>query len=137
MELQLTSKPALPSDRSFGLTFAAVFALLAGWLVYKGNAYWMTCLGASAAFALVAVVFARVLHPLNVAWMWFGGLLNKIVSPIVLGIIFFVVFAPVGLLFRLRGRDLLNRKFDASAPSYWLHRTPPGPDAERSFPHQF
>lgn len=133
----MTSKLPLPSDRSFGLTFAAVFALLAGWLAYKGSPHWMASLGASGAFAALAVVFAKVLHPLNVAWMWFGGLLNRIVSPIVLGIIFFVVFAPVGLFFRLRSRDLLNRKFDPTAPSYWLHRTPPGPDAERSFPRQF
>jgi hypothetical protein len=97
----------------------------------------MASLGATGAFAALAVMFARVLHPLNVAWMWFGGLLGKIVSPVVLGIIFVVVFAPVGLLFKLRGRDLLNRTFDPAAPSYWLHRAPPGPDAERSFPRQF
>jgi hypothetical protein len=133
----LTTKPPLPSDRSFGLTFAAVFALLAGWLAYKGNAYWVVCLGASAAFAVLAMAIARVLHPLNVAWMKFGGLLHRIVSPIVLGVIFFGVFTPVALIFKLRGRDALSRKFEPSQPSYWLHRTPPGPDAARSFPRQF
>ncbi len=133
----MTTKPPLPSDRSFGLTFAAVFALLAGWLAYKGNGYWVVSLGASAAFAVLAIAIARVLHPLNVAWMWFGGVLHRIVSPIVLGIIFFGVFTPVALIFKLRGRDALNRKFESSQPSYWLHRTPPGPDAERSFPRQF
>ncbi len=136
-ELQLTTKPPLPSDRSFGLTFAAVFAVLAGWLAYKGNGNWTVFLGASAVFALLAMVLARVLRPLNVAWMWFGGLLHKVVSPIVLGIIFFGVFTPFALVFKLRGRDALNRKFESSRPSYWLHRTPPGPDAERSFPRQF
>ena len=133
----MTTKPPLPSDRSFGLTFAAVFALLAGWLAYKGNGYWVASLGVSAAFAMLAVVIAKLLHPLNVAWMWFGGVLHRIVSPMVLGIIYFGGFTPVALVFKLRGRDALNRKFESSRPSYWLHRTPPGPDAERSFPRQF
>lgn len=133
----MTTKPTLPSDRSFGLTFAAVFALLAGWLAYRGSVYWVASLGASAAFAVLAIAIARVLHPLNVAWMWFGGVLHRIVSPIVLGIIFFGVFTPVALIFKLRGRDALNRKFESAQPSYWVHRTPPGPDAERSFPRQF
>ena len=133
----MTTKPPLPSDRSFGLTFAAVFALLAGWLAYKANSYWMASLGASAGFAVLALVIPQVLRPLNVAWMWFGGVLHRIVSPVVLGIIFFGVFMPFALVFKLRGRDVLNRKFDPSQPSYWLHRTPPGPDAERSFPRQF
>ena len=111
--------------------------MLAAWLAYRGSHYWIASLGVAAAFGLLALVFARVLHPLNVAWMWFGGVLNRIVSPIVLGVIFFVVFTPVALVFNLRGRDILSRKFEPSRPSYWLHRTPPGPDAERSFPRQF
>lgn len=133
----MTSKAPLPSDRSFGLTFAVVFALLAAWLAYKGSDHWMPCLAVSAGFGAVALVAARVLRPLNSGWMWFGRQLNRIVSPIVLGIIFFGMFMPVALLFRLRGRDVLNRRFDPSTSSYWLHRTPPGPDAERSFPRQF
>lgn len=133
----MTSTPALPTDRSFGRTFTAVFALLAAWLAYRGSNYWMASLAVSGAFLLLSTVAAKLLHPLNVAWMWFGGILNRIVSPIVLGIIYFLVFTPVALVFKLRGRDLLNRQFEASRQSYWLHRSPPGPDAERSFPRQF
>lgn len=133
----MNKKPPLPSDRSFGLTFAAIFAIVAAWLLYRGSSNWWPWISLSISFGAGALLFSRLLHPLNVAWMWFGGLLNRIVSPIVLGIIFFGMFMPVALLFRLRGRDVLNRKFDSSKPSYWLHRTPPGPDAERSFPRQF
>jgi hypothetical protein len=97
----------------------------------------MASLGVATAFAVLALLFARILHPLNVAWMWFGGILHRIVSPLMLGLIYFGVFTPVALFFRLRGRDVLNRKFEPSQPSYWLDRTPPGPDAERSFPRQF
>jgi hypothetical protein len=134
---RLTAKPPLPTDRSFGLTFAVVFTLLAAWLYYKGSGHWMASLGVATAFAVLALLFARILHPLNVAWMWFGGILHRIVSPLMLGLIYFGVFTPVALFFRLRGRDVLNRKFEPSQPSYWLDRTPPGPDAERSFPRQF
>ncbi len=127
----------MPTDRSFGLTFAAVFGLLAAWLAYRGSAYWLPSLVASASFALLALTLARVLHPLNVAWMWFGSILNRIVSPVVLGIIFFGVFTPISFLFRLRGRDAMNRSYSATGASYWIDRTPPGPDAPRSFPRQF
>lgn len=133
----MTAMPPLPTDRSFGLTFATVFVLLAAWMAYKGSGHWIVSLFASGGFAVTAMVFPKALHLLNVAWMWFGGLLNRIVSPVVLGIIFFLVFTPVALLFKIRGRDLLNRTFESSLPSYWLHRKPPGPDAKRSFPRQF
>jgi len=69
--------------------------------------------------------------------MWFGGVLNRVVSPVILGLIYFAVFTPVALFFAVSGRDALNRKFEPSKPSYWLDRTPPGPEAERSFPRQF
>ena len=133
----MSTRPSLPTDRSFGFTFAVVFGIVAAWLLYKGSAHWSAALAISAAFAAAAVLYARVLRPLNVAWMWFGGVLNRIVSPIILGLIYFAVFTPVALFFAARGRDPLNRKFEPSKPSYWLDRTPPGPDAERSFPRQF
>lgn len=106
-------------------------------MAYANSSYWPISLAVAVAFALVSLVAARLLHPLNIAWMWFGGVLNRIVSPVVLGVIFFVVFTPVALFFKVRGRDSLSRKFDPSLPTYWLQREPPGPDAERSFPRQF
>ena len=133
----MTAKPPLPTDRSFGLTFAAVFAVLTAWLVYTKSSFWLISLAVAAAFALLSLFADRLLHPLNVAWMWFGGVLNRIVSPVVLGVIFFLVFTPVALVFKVRGRDSMSRKFDPSLPTYWLQREPPGPDAPRSFPRQF
>ena len=134
----MTAKPPLPTDRSFGLTFAAVFTLLAAWLSYKGNSHWMASLGVATAFALLALVVRHgSCTPSTSPGCGSAGSCNRIVSPIILGIIYFAVFTPVALVFKLRGRDVLNRKFEPSQPSYWLHRTPPGPDAERSFPRQF
>ncbi len=129
-------KIKIPTDRNFGFTFAVVFGLVGAWLWWKKSRYGLHFLGAGAAFALVAAVIPKILHPLNVVWMQFGRLLNMIVSPVILGVIFFLVFTPVALWFRLIRRDALHRKFDRASTSYWLHRTPPGPEAE-SFPQQF
>lgn len=126
----------LPTDRSFGFTFAVVFALLGGWLLWKHSRYGVGVLSLGALFALVAVVVPKILHPLNIVWMRFGWLLNQIVSPIAMGVIFFGIFAPVGLLFRLKGRDALRRKFEPNSKSYWILRDPPGPDG-KTLPRQF
>ena len=129
----------LPSERSFGLLFGAVFALLAayGWF-FKGwsSMLALALVGVALAFVLVGFVAPKILRPLN--WLWFqlGQLLGKIVSPIVLGAIFFLLLTPLSLVTRLFGRDDLRIKRKASQTSYWLDRAPPGP-APDSFKNQF
>jgi len=125
-----------PTDRSFGLTFAVVFALLTVWLWWNSSRFAVFALGASAAFGLAALVVPRALHRLNVLWMRFGLLLNAVVSPIVMGVIFFGIFTPVALFFRLKGRDALRRKFEPDVASYWIDRKPPGPEGS-TLPRQF
>jgi predicted membrane metal-binding protein len=126
----------IPTDRSFGLTFACIFGIVGAWLFWRGNGAWQALAIIAALFLVCAIVRARVLHPLNVAWMAFGLLLNRIVSPVVMGIIYFGVLTPVAAWMRLRGRDALQRRFDPERTSYWIEREPPGPDAS-SFPRQF
>ncbi len=126
----------LPTDRSFGFTFAVVFLLAGGWLWWKASRFGLPLLGVSAGFALIALTVPRILRPLNVVWMYFGALLNLIVSPIIMGVIYFGVFTPVALFFKLTKRDALHRAFDSKRPSYWVDRTPPGPDGA-SLPRQF
>lgn len=111
--------PQLPSNRSFGWTFAGIFAL--GAILYP----WALAL--AALFAVVTATRAHWLAPLNRAWMKFGELLGRIVSPIVLGAIFFAVFAPVGIVMRLAGRDAMARRWNPAARTYWVKREPPGP----------
>jgi len=120
---------ALPSDRNFGWTFAALFVLI-GVLSHP----WLIALGAL--FAVVTVTRAELLAPLKRAWMRLGELLNRVVSPLVMAVIFFAVFTPVGLVMRAFGRDALCLRYEPKADSYWKRREPPGP-SEDSFRNLF
>jgi len=105
-------------------------------MYWKGNIYWIVAVGLAGAFLLAALASPRLLHPLNIAWMRFGMLLNRVVSPVVMGVIFFGVLAPMAVILRMRRRDVLQRSFDPARSSYWIDRNPPGPDGS-SFPRQF
>lgn len=128
--------PPLPSDRSFGFTFATVFGLVGAWMLWRSNEYFVAAIATAAAFLVVALAVPRLLHPLNVAWMRLAALLNRIVSPIVMGAIYFAVLTPVAVAMRLRGRDELRRRFEPELSTYWIKRDPPGPDGS-TFPRQF
>jgi len=131
-----SSTAPLPSDRSFGFTFTTVFALVGAWMAWKSSTHFVFPLVASALFLLVSLTVPRVLHPLNVAWMRLAVVLNRIVSPVVMGVIYFGLLTPIAAAMRLRGRDALHRRFDAKLDTYWIKRDPPGP-AGSSFPQQF
>jgi hypothetical protein len=134
--MEKSSAAPLPTDRSFGFTFTAVFALVGAWMAWKSSANFLIPLAASGLFLLTSLVVPRVLHPLNVAWMRLAFWLNRVVSPVVMGVIYFGVFTPIAMVMRLRGRDALHRRFDQGLSSYWIRRDPPGPDGA-SFPRQF
>ena len=127
----------LPSNRNFGFLFAGVFALLAAYGGYHG-ANVTTVYGwliAGVIIGLVAIIAPGLLTPFNRAWMKLGELMGKVVSPLVLGVIFFVLITPVALVTRLFGRDELHLK-KTNASSYWIDRVPPGPAGD-SFKNQF
>jgi hypothetical protein len=124
------------SNRSFGLVFGGVFALLALWSWYRGGAWWPVHLSISAVCTFLALFFSDVLARPNRIWTKLGLLLAKIVNPIVMGLIFFGIFTPIAVLLRARGKDLLRLKFDRNASSYWISREPPGP-APESMKEQF
>ena len=124
------------SDRSFGLVFAGVFLIVACWpLFYWESPRWWA-LGIALAFAVVAFWKPALLARLNRLWTKFGLLLGKIVSPIALGILFYGIIAPIGVVVRLSGKDPLRLRLDASADSYWIPREPPGPPPD-SMTNQF
>jgi len=131
-----TVKP--PSEKSFGITFAVVFGLIAAWLYWRKHVPIWSVLAAAAALFFLAAGFLRpqVLRPINLVWLKFGLLLHKIVNPIVMGILFFVVFTPMGFIMRIAGRDLLSLKRDSAATSYWSPRQS-STEVEASMKNQF
>ena len=120
---------SLPSNRSFGWTFTVVFVLVA--VLFQP---WLIAL--AAATALVTLTRSQWLTPFNRAWMALGGALHRVVSPVILGLIFFGLFTPIGVVMRLAGRDAMKRAWEPARPSYWERREPPGP-AEDSFRDMF
>jgi len=124
------------SDRAFGIVFAVVFVLIGIWPLLSGSAVRWWALGVALAFALTAAIRPALLAPMNRAWMRLGLFLGKVISPIALGILFFLVLVPIGLVMRVVGKDPLRLKRDAGAPSYWISRTPPGPPPD-SMKNQF
>jgi hypothetical protein len=119
------------SDRSFGIVFAVVFAIIGFFPLLRDSGEPLVwSLVVSSVFLVLAFALPSVLMPFNFVWTKFGLLLQKIVSPIVLGAMFYVVMTPFGLAMRLMGKDLLRLKLDKAADSYWIQRTPPGPSPE-------
>ena len=124
------------SDRSFGIVFTIFCAIVAGVQFWHGsNAAW-GWLAAAVLFAGFALAYARALRPLNVLWFKLGMLLHRIVSPVILGVMFFAVFTPLGLWLRLTGKRPLDLACDENTDSYWIERRPPGPPPG-SFDRQF
>ena len=119
------------SDRSFGLVFAVVFALLAGYFGWRGHDWWPALFAPAAAFLILALIRPTLLAWPNWLWTRLGLLLGAIVAPIVMGIIYFAVFTPMGLIARLVGKDFLRLRRDPAAPTYWLPRQDPQPTPER------
>ena len=115
------------SDRSFGLVFAGFFAIVAAWSWWRSGTWWPWAIGLAALFAVLALLAPRLLGPLNWLWKHLGLLLSKVMNPLILGIRFYGVLLPIGLLLRWRGKALLRLKLDPAAPSYWIEREPPGP----------
>lgn len=114
-------KTTLPSNRSFGWTLAGAFSL--GALLYPWT------LLPAALIGLLTLLREQWLTPFNRAWMKLGELMGRVINPLTLGLIFFGVFTPTGIVMRLAGRDALSRRWDPSLKSYWVERDPPGPSA--------
>jgi predicted membrane metal-binding protein len=126
------------SDRSFGFVMAAFFALVALFPLLDGplsSIRWWA-LVVAAAFLALALLWTAPLRPLNRAWLKLGLLLSKIVSPIVMMVLFYATVTPIGVLMRWAGKDPLRLRRDPAATSYWIPREPPGP-APNSMKQQF
>ena len=116
------------SDKSFGIVFAVVFGIIGLIPLWDGENIRVWALIIAAVFLSAALMLPKILSPLNHIWFQFGLLLHKIVSPVVMGLIFFGAVMPTGLLMRLFGKKPLALDFDPSTKSYWVHRTQPSPE---------
>ena len=129
------SEIELPSNRKFGFFFTFIFAVATAYFYYTSSISWSYSFAlVSLAFLLITLIKSNLLLPLNKLWMQFGLLLGMVVSPIVLGIIFFGLFTPIATLMRFSGRDELRLKFNQKE-SNWISRNEP--IKSESFKYQF
>ena len=122
----------ISSNRSFGIVFFIVFLLIALYpLTYSQDIrVWSTII--SIIFLVLGLLNSKILTPLNKLWFKFGIFLGKIISPIIMGIIFFLVVTPIGLLMRLLGKDLINLKYNNNK-SYWIEKKGPKSKMKNQF----
>jgi hypothetical protein len=109
------------SNKSFGIVFCIVFLLIGIWPILNNESYRFWALVISLVFLILGLTNSKLLTPLNILWFKLGILLGKIVSPVVMGIIFFFVVTPTAILMRLFKKDLLNLKYNDSK-SYWIKK---------------
>ena len=109
------------NNRSFGILFCIVFLLIAIWPLISSNPirYWAIVL--SITFLILGVVNSKLLSPLKDYWIKLGEILGKVIAPLVMSLVFFIILTPIGLILRIFGKDLLKLKKNKKN-SYWLSR---------------
>ena len=122
----------ISSNKSFGIVFFIVFLLIALYPLLKDNDLRIWSLIISFIFLALGLINSKILTPLNRLWFKFGLLLGKIISPIVMGIIFFVVVTPIGIMMRLFKKDLLNLK-NNKKETYWIEKSGPKSEMKNQF----
>ena len=122
----------ISSNRSFGIVFFIVFLLIALYPLINQGEFRLWSLIISFIFFILGILNSKILTPLNKLWFKFGIFLGKIVSPIIMGIIFFFVVTPTGVLMRIFGKDILNLKYNNNK-SYWIEKTEPKSKMKNQF----
>ena len=117
----------ISSNRSFGILFSIIFAVIAFWPLKSLGEIRVWSLIVASIFLLLGLINSKLLYPLNFVWVKFGELIGKVVAPLVMALIFFIILTPIGLFLRLIGKDLLNIKLNQNK-TYWIKRDKePGP----------
>ena len=126
------TKNKLPTNRNFGIVFFVFFLLISLWLFLNNKTlvYWPLTI--SVVFLILGLLNAKILTPLNKVWIKFGEILGSIISPLVMGIIFFGIVTPTGLFLRLIGKDVLKLKKDKKN-TYWIEKD----NSNKSMKNQF
>ena len=113
------------SERNFGVVFAIVFLIIALFPLLGEGAIRIWAIAVSGVFLSLALFLPNILSIPNKLWFKFGMLLGAIVAPIVMALVYFITVAPIGLLMRLTGKDILQQKLDKNIQSYWIERDKP------------
>jgi len=116
------SKIKTSSNRSFGLVFFVVFLIVALWPLKHEEDIRLWSLALSIIFFILGILNSKLLTPLNKLWFKFGIFLGSIVSPIIMGVVYFIVVTPTGVFMRLLGKDLLKTNKEKNASTYWIKR---------------
>ena len=128
--LQLKDK--IPTNKNFGIVFFVVFSLIAVYpITYSGDIrIWSLII--SFIFIILGLLNSKILTPLNKLWFKFGLFLSKIISPLIMGVIFFFVVTPIGWIMRMLGKDVLNLKQNKNK-SYWIEKSGPKSQMKNQF----
>ena len=110
------------SNRSFGVLFFVVFLAIAFWPMLNNETPNYYLILFSLIFLILGLVNSKILSPLNLGWIKLGEILGKIIAPIVMAIVYFLILTPISLLVRLFGKDLIGMKFSNNIKSYWIKR---------------
>ena len=128
----MKNKIKIGSNRSFGVVFFIVFFLISIYPLLNNGSVYHWSLFLSLVFLILGLLNSKFLYPLNFIWFKFGIFLGRIVSPIVLGIIFFLVVTPISILLKIFGKDVLKLKYDNSK-TYWLDKNEPKSKMKNQF----
>ena len=110
------------SNRSFGLLFSFIFLIITFWPLLNSEPIRLWALIISLTFLFLGILNSKILSTLNKGWIKFGELLGKIIAPIVMFLVFFIILTPIGMLLKLFGKDLLKIKKNKLIKSYWINR---------------
>ena len=110
------------NNKGFGLLFFIVFLLIGLWPIIKGDSPRILFFPIALVFLILGLMNAKILSPLNRLWIKFGELLGKIIAPVVMAFIYFIILTPLSFLIRITGKDLLKVKYSNKENTYWIKR---------------
>tara|TARA_B100001057_G_C22553942_1_gene834574 strand:+ start:318 stop:704 length:387 start_codon:yes stop_codon:yes gene_type:complete len=128
----MKEKIQISSNRSFGIVFCIIFLLIGFYPLIKGGSLSVWALIISSIFLFLGISNSRALTSLNIIWFKFGIFLSKFFGPLIMGIIFFLIVTPIGLIMRFFKKDLLNLKSNNNQ-SYWIEKKGPKSKMKNQF----
>ena len=131
--MSIKSNIKMSSNRNFGVVFFIVFLVLGFWPAKSGGEINIFLILISFIFLFLAITKSKLLTPLNKLWFKFGVKLGAIIAPIVMSVVFFLVVTPIGIIMKIFGKDLINKKINKDTKTYWINRKKSTSSMKRQF----